>query len=631
MAYSNFKKKLFFLALFPVLGIVIFSFISISHALKTVKQGESLIQIIKLTFINNALVHEMQKERGMSNVFFYSTAARFANELIAQRVATDLVLLQRKNYLEQVEMLNLLSERQLELIGIETLAETRENIDKFSTTSPNIISYYSQLNEQLINTIFLTPALSNNADINNLLHAYYNLVISKEFSGIERALLADISSVDGFSEAKISAVTKIRAKEEVHLELFFKLADTELKQFYQKAMMHDSIGKMLLLRSESLNEIISETWFYDASQRINQLQLVEQKVADTLLLKLNKLTSEGKNKLIFSGAYGFLSISLTLLLFIRLLVQLTEERKYKKLLIEQREELNQFKVIIDNTLNSVVITDTQGVIEYVNKRFTEISGYAAKTVIGGKPKLWSSGETAPEIYAQLYQTLKEGNYWQGELKNKHRSGTMYWARTTMFPVKSAQNRIQKFICVQEDITQQKHDKETIEHLVNHDPLTGLPSLRLGKDRLEQAILAAQRHNLNAAVMFIDLDGFKGINDEFGHAAGDKVLIEVGQRIVNELRQTDTVARIGGDEFIVIMTNIKQIKAISQVATKIINSINQAIPYQGAQLHVTTSVGIAKYPLHGTTGADLIKNADKAMYSIKESGKNNYAIYSDLLS
>jgi len=631
MTYSHFKKKLFFLALIPVLGIVIFSFISISQALRAVKQTESVIEIIKLSFVNNALVHEIQKERGMSNVFFYSTGVRFSNELIVQRKATDLMLLQRTNYLEQVGMLKLLPKSELELKGIEALTDTRANVDKFSTASANIISYYSQLNTQLINTIFSTTALSNNADINNLLHAYYNLVISKEFAGIERALLADTSSADGFSQAKMSAVTQIRAKEEVHLALFYKLANKELKQFYQQSMQHVSIEKMLQLRSEKLNDITSETWFYDASQRINQLQHVEKKITESLLLKLNKLTSESKSKLIFSGAYGFLSITLTLLLFIRLLVQISEERKYKQLLIEQKEELNQFKVIVDNTLNSVVITDPQGVIEYVNKRFTEISGYAAKTAIGGKPKLWSSEETAPEVYSQLHQTLKAGGYWQGELKNKHRTGGMYWARTTMFPVKSSQNRITKFICVQEDITQQKHDKETIEHLVNHDPLTGLPSLRLGKDRLEQAILAAQRHNLSAAVMFIDLDGFKDINDEFGHAAGDKVLIEVGRRIVNELRQTDTVARIGGDEFIVIMTNIKEAKAISHVAVKIINSVNSAISYQGVQLHVTASIGIAKYPLHGTTSAELMKNADQAMYSIKESGKNNYAIYSDSLS
>jgi diguanylate cyclase (GGDEF)-like protein/PAS domain S-box-containing protein len=628
MAYSHFKKKLFFLALFPLLGIIIFSFISINQALKTVKQGERLIDIVRLTFINNALVHEIQKERGMSNVFYYSRGQDFYNELRAQRKASDLIFLKREAYLIKLDKSQIQSIEETKLRGIDSLEYVRSSVDTFSTTPASIIDYYSTLNNQLINTIFTARSLAQSANINNLLHAYYNLVSSKEFAGIERALLADISNVDGLNTSKMSVIIQVRAKEEVHLALFYKLATKELKQFYEQSITHDSIDKMTRLRRNNAKEITSKTWFSDASQRINQLQKVEKAVTKSLLIKLKKLTLEVKNQLIFSSAYGVVSITLTLLLFLRVMVQITDERKYKQRLIEQKEELNQFKVIVDNTLNSVVITDSKGIIEYVNKRFTEISGFEAKTVIGGKPKLWSSGETSPEVYAKLRQTLNEGDYWQGELKNKKQSGGMYWARTTIFPVKSPQNRILKYICVQEDITQQQHDKETIEHLVNHDPLTGLPSLRLGKDRLEQAILSAQRHKLTAAVMFIDLDGFKEINDEFGHAAGDNVLIEVGQRMIKELRKTDTVARIGGDEFIVVMTNIKDVNAISQVAIKIINSVKNAIPYQDTQLHVTASIGIAKYPLHGTTSTELMTNADKAMYRIKESGKNSYAIFSD---
>jgi diguanylate cyclase (GGDEF)-like protein/PAS domain S-box-containing protein len=628
MAYSHFKKKLFFLALFPLLGVIIFSIISINQALKTVKQGEILIDIVRLTFINNALVHEIQKERGMSNVFYYSRGQYFSSELKAQRKASDLAFLKREVYLNQFDKSQVKSIEEINIKGIDSLEYVRDSIDQFSTTSASIMDYYSALNNQLIKTIFSARAFAQSSNINNLLHAYYNLVISKEFAGIERALLADISNVDGFNPSKMSSIIQVRAKEEVHLALFYELATKELKQFYEQSITHDSIDKMTRLRRNNSNEITNKNWFSDASQRINQLQKVEEAVTKSLLIKLKKLTLEGKNQLIISSAYGVLSITFTLLLFLRVMVQITDERKYKQRLIEKKEELNQFKVIVDNTLNSVVITDPKGIIEYVNKRFTEISGFEAKTVIGGKPKLWSSGETSPEVYAKLRQTLKEGDYWQGELKNKKQSGEMYWARTTIFAVKSPQNRILKYICVQEDITQQQHDKETIEHLVNHDPLTGLPSLRLGKDRLEQAILSAQRHNLTAAVMFIDLDGFKEINDEFGHAAGDNVLIEVGQRMIKELRKTDTVARIGGDEFIVVMTNIKDVNAISQVAIKIINSVKNDIPYQDTQLHVTASIGIAKYPLHGTTSTELMTNADKAMYRIKESGKNSYAIYSD---
>jgi diguanylate cyclase (GGDEF)-like protein/PAS domain S-box-containing protein len=628
MKFSRLKNKLFIWALFPVLGIAVFSFLSINHSLKVVKQSERAIEIIKLSFVNNALVHEIQKERGMSNIYFYSRGKLFSTELINQRKVTDLAILKREVYLEKIKILKIQPETTTELEDIIALPVIRAQVDQLATTSPIILRYYSTLNTQLIETIFTATALSSNTNINNLLHAYYNLVTSKEFAGIERALLADINSINGFSQTNISTISQIRAKEEVHLALFNKLADKDLKEFYQQMMAHVSIEKIQQMRSMDLNDITSKSWFYDASIRIDQLQQVENEITELLLLKLDKLRLEARAELTFSSVYGFLSVTITALLFIRLFLQFAAELKYKELLIRQKEVLDQFKVIVDNTLNSVVITNPQGIIEYINHRFTEISGFETNDVIGGKPKLWSSGETAPEVYAQLHQTLKNGDYWQGELKNKRKNGEMYWAKTTMFPVKSSKNIITKFICIQEDVTQQKHDKETIEHLANHDSLTGLPSLRLGKDRLEQAILAAQRHNLTAAVMFIDLDGFKQINDEFGHDAGDFVLIEVGRRIINELRQTDTVARIGGDEFIVVMTNIKDNRAISQVALKIIDSVKSTIVYQNAQLHVTASLGIAKYPLHGTTSTELMKKADIAMYSIKEIGKNNYAMYTD---
>lgn len=628
MTFPSFKKRIFLLALFPVLGIVVFSLISINSALKVVKQSESAISIIELSFVNNALVHEIQKERGMSNVFFYTKGLKFLDELKAQRKATDLAFIKRKGYLDKLALPESNFNHQTKLVGKENLALTRRSVDEVSITSPSIIRYYSQLNSQLINTVLSATTLSSNAQVNNLLHALYNLVMSKEYSGIERALLADIFSVDGFNQDDLVEINRIRVKEETYLTLFSLLANKEVNAYYQQAIRHESFQKVQQLRNQRLNEITSDTWFYDASQRINELQAVEEKITELLLMMLKNLTSHGKKELIFSSTYGFLSVTLTIMLFIRLYFQIIAERKYKQLLIEQKGVLDQFKIIVDNTINSVVITNPQGIIEYVNKQFTQVSGFEASSVIGEKPTLWNSGSTDPEVYTQLYETLKQGGYWQGELQNKRKNGELYWARTTMFSVKSPQNHINKYICIQEDITQQKYDKETIEHLVNHDTLTGLPSLRLGKDRLEQAILAAQRHNLSAAVMFIDLDGFKQINDEFGHAAGDRVLIEVGQRIVKLLRQTDTVARIGGDEFIVIMTNIKEERAISQVAMKIIDAVKSDIPHNGHKLSVTASIGIAKYPFHGTTRNEMMRKADKAMYAIKGEGKNNFAFYRD---
>ncbi|MFT5294412.1 MAG: diguanylate cyclase (GGDEF)-like protein [Colwellia sp.] len=164
----------------------------------------------------------------------------------------------------------------------------------------------------------------------------------------------------------------------------------------------------------------------------------------------------------------------------------------------------------------------------------------------------------------------------------------------------------------------------LEHLAYHDELTGLPSLRLGKDRLDQAILASQRHNLSAAVMYLDLDGFKKINDEFGHTAGDEVLKVISHRVANELKATDTVARVGGDEFIIIMTNIKIESIIANLAQKIINTVKNPIYYNEKALRVTASIGITVCPTNCISSDELIKKADSTMYKVKMESKNNYA-------
>ncbi len=628
MKFLTANRNLLLLAFLPTLAIVVFAFITVQHALKTLDKSDYAIKLIELSLVNNALVHEVQKERGMSNVYFYSQGQQFAEQLVAQRKLTNIALVNRNQFIEQQLGFPAVTKEIIALVGIKDLASQRNGIDEFALSSKEIIYYYSQLNKQLIDTILQAIKLSSDAAVNNLLHAYYSLVMSKEFAGIERAYLADIDSAQGFTARKLTAITRIRAMEESHLALFEQLAEANIVRFYQQAIQHESFAKIAKLRQLPLNSIESDTWFSDATQRINQLQALETEITANLLTKLNKLNSSAHNRLWFSVVYGALSIVLILILVIKLLINRANEHRYQEQLEAKTAALNLFKLVVDNSLNGVVITTPEGKINYVNKHFCSMSGYREEELIGKNPRMWSSGDTSVPTYRQLYTTITQGNYWQGELQNKRKDSQLYWTNTTIFPVKSQVDEIVNFVCIQKDVTQQKHDKETIEHLVNHDTLTGLPSLRLGKDRLEQAILSAQRHNLVAAVMFIDLDGFKEVNDQFGHAAGDHVLITTGQRIVAQLRQTDTVARIGGDEFIVVMTNIKHVKAIEQVAKKVIEAVKQPVYFNEHALYVTASIGISQYPRHGTTGAELLAKADQAMYAIKGVGKNNYSIYAD---
>ena len=627
MTFLKANRNLLLLALLPALAIFVFAFLAVDKSVKTLNKSNLAIELIELSLVNNALVHEVQKERGMSNVYFFSQGKKFAELLTSQRIRTDLAIKERLKFIGEKNDFKQLNTVLITLSGIENLAYQRDAIDNHQLASKEIIAYYSGLNKQLIDTILYSIKVSNDEAVNNLLHAYYNLVNSKEYAGIERAYLADINSLQGFDEAKVASIIRVRAMEASYLALFEKLAESDVLSFYHNARLHESFTKIADLRVQRLNDIDSDTWFDDATSRINQLQVVEAEVTRHLLIKLNKLKSTAQNQMWFSVLYAALSIILIFVLTAKLLINSVREQRYKTELEAQKDALNLFKLVVDNSLNGVVITSPQGKINYVNKHFSIMSGYQKAELLGRNPRVWNSGNTDPEIYAQLYATITQGDYWQGELQNKHKNTQLYWTNTTIFPVKSQQGDIVNFVCIQKDITQQKHDKETIEHLVNHDTLTGLPSLRLGKDRLEQAILSAQRHNLLAAVMFLDLDGFKEVNDHYGHAAGDQLLVTTGQRIVEQLRQTDTVARIGGDEFIIIMTNIKDIKAIEQVAKKIIDAVKQPLFYKDKVLKVTASIGISHYPRHGTTGSELLQQADQAMYSIKGKGKNNFSIYS----
>lgn len=161
-------------------------------------------------------------------------------------------------------------------------------------------------------------------------------------------------------------------------------------------------------------------------------------------------------------------------------------------------------------------------------------------------------------------------------------------------------------------------------MASHDELTGLPTLRLGKDRLSGAITLARRNKLHTALLFLDLDGFKNINDSFGHKAGDQVLIEVAERLALSVREMDSIARIGGDEFIVVLTQIKMQEDAVKIAEKIIKTLTQPIVFDGQNMNIGTSIGISIYPEHGETAEELIKQADGAMYAVKRGGKNNYA-------
>jgi diguanylate cyclase (GGDEF)-like protein/PAS domain S-box-containing protein len=277
---------------------------------------------------------------------------------------------------------------------------------------------------------------------------------------------------------------------------------------------------------------------------------------------------------------------------------------------------------------SVVMTDTQGNIEYVNHAFEEATGYKAAEVFGKNPRILKSNNTLASSYKELWKAITSGNPWQGELQNRKKDGTLFWERAYIAPVLDDSANITHYLAVKEDITLQKQQEEKIIHQANYDSLTDLPNRFLTLDRLSQLIKEAKRQNNLAAVLFLDLDDFKKINDSMSHEAGDKLLIQAAERLQASVRIDDTVSRLGGDEFIILLGNLATVKDVYPIAEKLLSSFRKPFLLDNRELILTASIGISIYPNDGNTPAELLRHADTAMYHSKEQGRNTYNYFTE---
>ena len=290
------------------------------------------------------------------------------------------------------------------------------------------------------------------------------------------------------------------------------------------------------------------------------------------------------------------------------------------------ESLRKLSRAVEQSANAVLITDRNGVIEYVNPWFSRITGYSKDEVIGKTPNILKSGETHPETYKRLWETILSGKEWTGELHNTKKNGESYWCLEVISPLKDENGEITNFVAVTEDISERKQTEQTIRHLAFHDPLTGLPNRRLFNDRLHQAAAMRHRKGNTFALMLLDLDRFKTVNDTLGHDVGDSLLKAVAARLLNSTRQGDTLARMGGDEFALIALEIEQPEDTARIAEKLLDTLKEPFRLFGHELYVTTSIGITLYPTDAVEADALVKNADIALYRAKDLGRNNFQFF-----
>lgn len=277
----------------------------------------------------------------------------------------------------------------------------------------------------------------------------------------------------------------------------------------------------------------------------------------------------------------------------------------------------------------IIITDAQGIIIEANQAFCQTTGYEKEEVIGKNPRVLKSGKQEALFYQTMWTALYHDGYWQGEIWNRRKNGEIYAEILTISAIKNTNNTIEHFVALFTDITTIKEHEKHLEHLAQHDPLTNLPNRMLLADRLTQAIAYTQRYQTMFAVLYIDIDGFKEINDTYGHTIGDALLVEISKRILSLMRKNETIARLGGDEFVALLSDINDVRDCEPFLIRLLAIINKPICIEGKSLHVSASIGVSVYPSDANSADMLIENADHAMYHAKQSGKNRFCFFDDL--
>lgn len=292
---------------------------------------------------------------------------------------------------------------------------------------------------------------------------------------------------------------------------------------------------------------------------------------------------------------------------------------------QAEEQLRITARVFDQAGEAIMIADQFGIIQSVNSAFTRITGYSQAEAAGQPTSLLKSGRHSPEFYRIMWQALQEKAYWQGEIWNRRKNGEVYPQWLTINRIDSEDGRIEHYVAVFSDITEIRDSQRMAEYLATHDTLTGLPNRALFHDRLRHALAQARRGRFRVALLFIDLDDFKTINDTLGHHVGDELLKEAGRRLREAVRDVDTVARLGGDEFTAILSEC-DVDAADAVARRIVDDLATSFTIDGRSLFVSASIGVAFHPEDGGDSASLIKAADSAMYRAKEQGRNRVEFF-----
>lgn len=319
---------------------------------------------------------------------------------------------------------------------------------------------------------------------------------------------------------------------------------------------------------------------------------------------------------------GFIIFTL-IAFFIRYLINI------QKKLQDSKDQNKLYSQIFRQTQEGILITDADNHIINVNPAFTRITGYTKEEVLGKNPQILQSGQTEKEFYHEMWDNIRIDGYWQGELWNRKKNGQAFAENLTISTILDSENIIQNYVGIFTDITHQQMEKQLLQYDAHYDTLTNLPNRILLMDRMDQAIEQAKRRKQYIAIAYIDLDGFKAINDTYGHEIGDRFLVHISSSMKSQLRKGDTLSRLGGDEFLILLIDVATKTSLDDFFTRLLSAINKPMNVDNKKIKTSASIGVTFYPQDTVINiSDLISQADKAMYQAKELGRNRYLIFDE---
>lgn len=599
----------------PVAAILWMSVANVIELRQTAAQLQKLNASIALISDTGKLLGALQNERNASVLYIASDNQQFSGALAASRQQTDKRLTRLSQQLtsskSQYQQLALYRNVNEIVRGLAKLPQLRTAVDDKESTRRQVNAAYSipvgQFNQQIS---MLSRDLSM-AGFARALNAYFILNRLRELIGQERELLGSAIVRDDIAKNDIQQLIYLMGRQQ---SLLVGLqSQSSIPERYSLSSAVSELRDGLLAVADNPETLMAalktKSWLDQQGQLLDKIQRVEQKLIDSVKAKAKAADTKSSVDLL-----RYLIIA-PLTLFAALVFSWL-------ILRHVRQRLTLSSKVFNHTQDRITVTDPTGVIVDVNPAFSRVTGYTKREVLGQRSSILQSGKQTKSFYKAMWEKLLKDGAWQGELWNRRKNGEIYAELTSISAIKNQHGQIQNYIGISSDITDRafEHQRQ-LEFRAYHDSLTGLPNVMLVRDRLEHALNIAARNNENIVVASLDIDNFKYVNSRFGHVIGDQVIEALAKRLNGMLREGDTLGRVTGDEFLMVIEERNSLRKVHTILERMLKDIPEPLIIDGNTVHITASIGATVYPEDNTDADTLIRHSTQSLHHAKRDGRN----------